>query len=494
MLFRKSLSNDKSIVEALNASQAVIEFSPDGRILAANENFLAAVGYRVDEVVGRHHQIFCDVAYAASAEYAQFWRDLAAGKFQANAFKRLGKGGKILWLQATYNPITDGSGRVVRVIKFAADITAAKLKGLDDSGKIAAIDRAQAVVEFTPSGEVITANNNFLTALGYRLEDVTGKHHSLFCTRKDVASVEYRRFWEKLEKGEVQAGEFLRIGKAGNDVYIQASYNPIFDDSGAVVKIVKFATDMTEVVKRRLRNDSLGHHINSKLGDVIGQMSSATRMTAGAATASSDTSSIINSVAAASEELSLSVREIGESMVNAQLGVENVFNHAQGANDAVAGLSASATAMNDVVVLIQDIASQINLLALNATIESARAGEAGKGFAVVASEVKSLANQAAASTKRIGTEIAKMQSVTTDVVGAMQLISSSLNSVLENVTSVAGALEEQHAVTGEISSNMQTAVTSVQKIEENLGNINTTFANVANASEDVKKSVDELVA
>ncbi|MGZ6041205.1 MAG: methyl-accepting chemotaxis protein, partial [Asticcacaulis sp.] len=305
---------------------------------------------------------------------------------------------------------------------------------------------------------------------------------------------EYKHFWADLAAGSVQAGEFRRTGKGGRDVYIQASYNPIFDDTGAVVKVVKFATDMTEIVKKRLRNDSLSSEINHELGDVINQMVTATEMTSGASTASTETGSIINSVAAAAEELSQSVREIAQNMTQAKSGVEGVFKHAESANASANSLSESANAMNNIVTLIQDIASQINLLALNATIESARAGEAGRGFAVVATEVKSLANQAAASTKTIADEIARMQSVSHEVVEALSLISSSMNTVLENVTGVAGAIEQQQAVTGEISGNMQAAVSAVQQIEESLGHINTTFSNVANASEQVKQSVEELAA
>ena len=494
MLFGSGKNDDKAVIASLNASQALIEFSPDGSILSANANFLEAVGYTLSEIKGRHHSLFCDPAYVASDDYKTFWAGLRSGQFRAGEFKRFGAGGRVVWLQASYNPVVDNAGKVIKVIKIAADITAAKLVAIDYAGKITAIDRAQAVIEFTLSGDIIQANKNFLDTMGYVADEIVGKHHRIFCEQSYASSSDYKVFWDRLGRGEVQAAEYKRIGKAGREVYIQATYNPIFDDTGAVVKVVKFATDITASVVRRLRNDALGQEINAELGSVIHQMVDATQMTSGAAQASSDTTSIIHSVAAASEELSLSVREIGESMTNAQAGVESVFNSAQKANDSVATLDVSATAMNDIVALIQNIASQINLLALNATIESARAGEAGKGFAVVASEVKSLANQAAASTKTIGTEIAKMQSVTTEVVGAMGLISSSLNSVLENVASVASAIEEQHAVTGEISNNMQMAVSSVQKIEDSLGQINSTFSSVANASEQVKQSVEQLVA
>jgi methyl-accepting chemotaxis protein len=494
MFFSKNANSDQAIVEALNASQAVIEFTPSGDIISANANFLNVVGYSQNEIAGHHHSLFCDPDFVKTEDYRRFWRDLADGRFQSGEFKRFGKSGNPIWLQATYTPIRDKSGKVIKVIKFAADITDAMMQNLDFAGHVTAISRAQAVIEFTPQGNVIKANDNFLKALGYRMEEIKGKPHSIFCEPDYTRTAEYREFWEALARGEFQAAEYKRLGKAGNDVYIQASYNPIFDDTGTVVKVVKFATDITQIVKKRLRNDNLGHDINKELGGVINQMVAATQMASSASSASSETGSIINSVAAASEELSHSVRDISQSMSYAREGVEGVFKYAEDANISANSLNESATSMNAVVTMIQDIASQINLLALNATIESARAGEAGRGFAVVASEVKSLANQAAHSTQRIAAEITNMQTVTTEVVTALNLISGSMNTVLENVASVAGAIEEQNAVTIEISNNMQAAVSAVNEIEESLGNISGTFASVATASEQVKQNVETLVA
>ncbi|MFT4074495.1 MAG: PAS domain-containing methyl-accepting chemotaxis protein [Asticcacaulis sp.] len=495
MLFGKQVSGDtRGIIAALNASQAVIEFTPRGEILTANSNFLNAVGYSLSEIAGKHHSLFCDPAYVSSDAYRQFWQSLANGEFKSNVFKRFGKGGRIVWLQATYNPIRDGSGKVTKVVKFASDITEAKMSEVDQKGKIEAISRAQAVIEFTPEGKVITANQNFLDVLGYRLDEIVGRPHSQFCEPAYAASDAYRRFWDDLRAGKFQVAEYKRLGKGGREVYIQANYNPIFDDTGAVVKVVKFATDTTEAVRRRIRNENLSQTINTDLGDVMQRMVEATQMTSSATSASSDTGAIINSVAAASEELSQSVREIAQNMGSARVNVENVFKHAEGATVSATGLNKSAAAMTNIVTLIQDIAGQINLLALNATIESARAGEAGKGFAVVASEVKNLANQAANSTKTIAAEITNIQSVTGEVVEALDLISGSMDTVLENVASVASAMEQQDAVTNEISGNMQTAVSAIGQINDSLGRINHTFASVTEASEKVKGDVEVLVA
>lgn len=495
MFFSKTdAAESRALLATLQASQAIIEFTPDGRILTANANFLTASGYTLNEIQGRHHSLFCEEAYAKSDTYRRFWQDLTAGIFQSGEFKRIAKGGRTLWLQASYNPVRDKAGRVTKVVKFASDVTATKLRSIDDNGKIEAIERAQAVIEFTTAGDVLTANENFLSVLGYSLTEIAGKPHRLFCDPVYAASREYTQFWDALRAGRFQAGEFKRVAKGGRDVYIQANYNPIFDDTGAVVKIVKFATDVTAAVTRRLRNERLSHSINRDLGEVVDQVNTATGMATGASDASNDTGGVINSVAAAAEELSQSVRDISQSMTYARTGVEDVFRHAEGANSRAGQLTQSATAMNNVVTLIQDIAGQINLLALNATIESARAGDAGKGFAVVASEVKNLANQAANSTKTIAAEIATMQAVSTEVVEALTLISTSMNTVLENVASVAGAIEQQNAVTAEITHNMQSAVSSVGQIQGSLGRIRDTFGVVADTSERVKQDVETLVA
>ncbi len=495
MLFTsKTASDGRAVMAALSASQAVIEFTPAGTILTANANFLALSGYSLDEIRGRHHSLFCAADQATGEDYRRFWQDLANGEFQAAAFKRFGKGGRVMWLQATYNPIQDSAGKVVKVIKFASDITEAKQREIDFAGKVDAIGRAQAVIEFTTAGHVLSANSNFLDAMGYALSEIQGKPHAQFCDPAYAASAEYRHFWDELRRGRFQAGEFRRLGKGGREVFIQANYNPILDDTGAVVKIVKFATDVTDMVRRRRRNDELGQTIHGELGGVMTSVDEANRMTATAASVSGETSSVIDAMAAAAEELNQSVRDIADNMSQARGGVESVFKHAETANAQATTLNASAAAMTNVVTLIQGIAGQINLLALNASIESARAGDAGRGFAVVASEVKSLAHQAAQSTQTIAGEIANMQTVTNEVVNALGLISTSMNTVLENVASVASAIEQQNAVTGEITYNMQSAVKSVHGIRDSLDRIGITFAHVTEASEKVKDSVEVMVA
>jgi len=240
-----------AIYQALDRVQAMIEFDLDGMVVSANENFLHIFGYELDEVVGKHHRMFCDPAYVESDDYAEFWKKLGRGEFHAAEFKRLAKGGKEIWLQASYNPVFDKDGKPVRVVKFATDVTASKLQIAEFEGKIRAIDKAQAVIEFELDGTVITANENFLRIFGYSLGEVVGKHHRIFCDPGYAESPEYTRFWQKLGRGEYEADEFKRIGKNGAEIWLQASYNPIFDIEGRPLKVVKFASDITVEVQKR---------------------------------------------------------------------------------------------------------------------------------------------------------------------------------------------------------------------------------------------------
>ena len=240
-----------AIYQALDRSQAVIEFELDGTVITANENFLRIFGYDLDEIVGKHHRIFCDPSYVASDEYTAFWRKLSRGKFDSAEFKRLAKGGQEIWLRASYNPVFDKDGEPVKVMKFATDITASKLRNAEYEGKVRAIDRAQAVIEFALDGTVITANENFLDTFGYSLDEVVGKHHRIFCEPGFADTPEYAEFWQKLGRGEYEAGEFKRIGKDGTEIWLQASYNPIFDIEGKPLKVVKFASDITGEVQKR---------------------------------------------------------------------------------------------------------------------------------------------------------------------------------------------------------------------------------------------------
>jgi methyl-accepting chemotaxis protein len=254
----RELSEMQGRLAALDKVQATIEFKLDGTILHANDNFLRTMGYRLDEVQGRHHSMFAEPAYGNSLEYRQFWDKLNRGEFDQGQYKRLGKGGKEVWIQASYNPILDMNGKPCKVVKFATDITAAKERAADFEGQLAAISKAQAVIEFSLDGRIQHANGNFLSTLGYSLEEIKGQHHSMFVDPAQRSSVEYRLFWEKLGRGEYDAGQYKRIGKGGKEIWIQAAYNPIMDMNGKPVKVVKYATDITaEINANRMLREAV---------------------------------------------------------------------------------------------------------------------------------------------------------------------------------------------------------------------------------------------
>ena len=416
---------DAGKIAAISRAQAVIEFNMDGTIVTANENFLGAVGYALDEIKGKHHSMFVVPEDRDSAAYREFWARLNRGQYESAEYKRLGKGGKEIWIIASYNPILNEAGKPFKVVKFASDVTAQKLKATDNDGQIDAIGKSQAVIEFNMDGTIRTANENFCGAVGYALSEIRGKHHSMFVDPAEANAMAYREFWEKLNRGQYQAAEYRRIAKGGREIWIQASYNPILDLNGKPFKVVKYATDITaQAIQRKKAENARG---------------------------------LIESVAAGSEEMSASIREISETMTKSKANAVNATARVEAADQQAVKLSAASQAMSGIVELIGNITGQINLLALNATIESARAGEAGRGFAVVASEVKNLANQAKHATDTISKEIEQLNGISSEVVGSLTAIKDAIASVNEFISSTAAAVEEQSAVTADMSANMQRA-------------------------------------
>jgi len=487
-------SDASATLEAFDRSQAIIEFKMDGTIITANQNFLKTLGYSLTEIQGRSHSMFVDPAEKNSPEYRQFWQNLNRGEYQAREFKRIGKGGKEVWIQASYNPLLGRNGKPYKVVKLATDITEQKKQSADNKGQIDAINRSQAVIEFNLDGTIINANQNFLDTLGYSLAEIQGRHHSMFVDAAERDSATYKAFWDSLRRGEFQAAEYKRIGKGGKEVWIHASYNPIFDPSGKPVKVVKFATDITQQVHDRLRKASLQKGIDKDLGEITEAITMTNDKVSTAVDASDRTSSTVQSVASAAEELVASVREIARRVHEASEVSANAVRQSARANEIIGGLSASAERIGQVVGLINSVASQTNLLALNATIEAARAGEAGKGFAVVASEVKALASQTAKATEEISGQISAVQSATGGVICAIQEISGIITTISETSGAIAAAVEEQGAVTQEISSNMQVAAKEVSTISQNMSDISQATKAAMQSARKVKEASVALVA
>ncbi len=516
-------------LKALTVSTAVIEFKVDGTILNANQAFLDAVGYTLEEIRGKHHSMFCDPAFVHSPDYSAMWSKLSRGEFIGGKFRRLSRSGKDVWLQATYTPILDRNGKAFAVVKFATDVTATETTANEAAAKLAAIARTQAVIEFTMDGVILDANDNFLSAMGYQLSEIKGKRHAMFVEPAFAQGNEYREFWARLNRGECVAAAFHRIGKNGRDVWIQASYTPILDFNGKPYKVVKFATDITQIeldrqavekeraekaaaqdfvvqslanglaylaegdLRPRLESEfptdyeRLRQNFNAtadQLEDALSVISrNASAITASAsevAQASEDLArrteqqaATLEETAAALDEITATVKKTaqGSARANDVVNVAKSDAHTSGevvlnAVSAMSEIEKSSSQIAQIIGVIDEISFQTNLLALNAGVEAARAGDAGRGFAVVASEVRSLAQRTSEAAKEIKGLISTSTQQVSVGVKLVDNAGTALQKIVAGVTEISALVAEMSASAQEQATALSEVNTAINQMDQ----------------------------
>ncbi|NMH61245.1 methyl-accepting chemotaxis protein [Alteromonas ponticola] len=413
-------NEDTNELKAIKNNMAFIEFSPEGEILSVNPLFCETMSIKENDIIGKHHRLFCDKSYTASLAYQKFWTDIANGQSKSGTFKRIKGNGETIWLQATYFPVLDNNGVVEKAIKIASDVTA-ETRVKDEAKAIYdAVDRSMAIIRFKPDGHIIGANKNFLDTVGYSLNEIIGKHHRMFCY--DNFYQDNPNFWRQLANGEFSSGQFHRRGKNVQNIYLEATYNPIFDDTGKVIEVIKLATDITLKVNQ-----------STNISEVSKKAAQSSQTT--------------------SEKISYCEELLATTMKATQDSVKQI--------DDVKALSTSlsqqSTAIGDIITTINSVADQTNLLALNAAIEAARAGEHGRGFAVVAEEVRDLSKRTSHSTDEITSLISTTQKIASNIAQVINEVESSSERSNENIARVG-------EIVSELKSNANNTVKLIQQV------------------------------
>jgi methyl-accepting chemotaxis protein len=502
-MFHPDFGGDaKRILAALHRSNAIAEYDPAGKVLTANENFCRALGYDLSEIVGKPHAMFVKPGHAEGAAYRELWAKLGRGDPDTIEYESIAKGGKELWIRGSYNPVLNSAGKVLKVVEVATDVTAAKLLAVESAGKLEAISRAQSVIEYSPDAKIVAVNENFTKTSGYTREKAVGMDHRKLVDPAYAESEDYREFWRRLNRGERVVQQVKRKAAGGRDVWIDASYNPIFDLDGRVMKIVNYMNDVSDRVGAveqiaaglsRLAQGDLTCRIETQFIPSLDRIrvdfnaslealersmltingkSDAIRSGTGEISAAADDlsrrteqqASSLEETAAALEQITTTVKRTAESaksgrdiVSTAKVDADKSGDVVREAMEAMAGIDKSAKQISQIIGVIDEIAFQTNLLALNAGVEAARAGDAGRGFAVVASEVRALAQRSAEAAKEIKGLISTSSAQVDQGVRLVTETGDALGRIVAKVVEISGIVTE-------IASSAQEQATGLQQI------------------------------
>ncbi|AXK48530.1 chemotaxis protein [Aliarcobacter trophiarum LMG 25534] len=494
-----SNKNDKLLQEAIDRNYAVIYFKPDGTIIKANQNFLNVMGYTLEEVIGKHHSIFCETEFVITQEYKDSWDNLRAGETVTAEFKRVKKDGNLIFLRASYMPVIE-NGKVVEVVKLAQDITKNRLRNLFYIGQVKAINKSNAVIEFDMNGNILNANDNFLNTLGYTKDEILGKHHSIFCEDNYKNSNEYKEFWKKLNHGEFDSGVYLRLGKNGKKVWIQATYNPILDMNGKAFKVVKYATDITTKTNTMMDIEKEIKEFSNSLNTLLSTSNNMLKDAKFSNENSQNATNASQNINSLIEDLSKKIDEMQHATINIASKTSTNEKIAEDANEqsrktaaAMIKLNEESQKIGDTVNIISQIAFQTNILSLNAAVEAATAGEAGKGFAVVAQEVRNLATRSNDAAKNITERIALIQNLVKNSLDSIHEIDDTISNISSISKEISLSMSDQKQNSSIISQSAKDGSESLNEVTKNMRDVVLSTQNTLIEAQKTQDSSNSLV-